>query len=107
MDGTVKSLRDAIVWVQGADEHELSVKTIFVRGPWAAEAEALVVQLDEESRPPADAEAAGHKYFLEASVAREVLDVLRSRPTKSSTDDACKLLIHYAENDAYPGWVYR
>jgi len=47
----MKSLRDAIVWVQGADEHELSMKTVFVRGPWVAEAEARVVQLDE-SRPP-------------------------------------------------------
>ena len=47
----------------------------------------------------------GHKYFLEASVARDVMDVLRSRPTPSSTDDACNLLIHYAENDAYPDWV--
>jgi hypothetical protein len=103
----MKSLRDAIVWLQGADEHELSMKTIFVRGPWAAEAEARLVQLDEESRPPADAEAGGHSYFLEASVAREVLDVLRSRPTKSSLDDACKLLVYYAENDAYPDWDYR
>jgi|GEM_PF-1375518 len=103
----MNSLRDVVMRLQGADENELSMKTICVDEPWTAQAEARVVQLDEESRLPADTQAGGHKYFLEASVAREVLDVLRSRPTKSSTEDACKLLIHYAENDAYPDWVYR
>jgi hypothetical protein len=103
----MKSLRDVVLWLQQAGGDELSMKTICLRKPWTDQAEARVVQLDEDSRLPPDAESDGHKYFLEASVAREVLDVLRSRPTPSSTEDACKLLLDYAENDAYPDWVYR
>lgn len=103
----MKSLRDVVLWLQAARGDELSMKTICLRKPWTAQAGARVVQLDEESRLPPDAQADGHMYFLEASVAREVLDVLRSRATPSSTDDACEVLIHYAENDAYPDWVYR
>ena len=102
----MKSLRDVVLWLQAAHGDELSMKTICLRKPWTAQAEARIVQLDEESRLPPDAQADGHKYFLEASVAREVLDVLRSRPTPSSTEDACKLLVYYAENDAYPDWAY-
>jgi hypothetical protein len=100
------SLLDVVRWLQGADESELSMKTVCLRYPWAADAQALVVELDEESRLPSGALTGGLKYFLEASVAREVVDVLRNRPRKSSPEDACKLLIHYAENDAYPDWVF-
>jgi hypothetical protein len=103
----MNSLRELASWLQSADDEQLSMKTICLRAPWNADAEARLVQVDSESRLPADALAEGMKYFLEASVAREVLDVLRARPTKSSTDDACRLLLHYAENDAYPDWVYK
>jgi hypothetical protein len=103
----MKSLRDVVLWLQVAGQDELSMKTICLKKPWSCEAEARVVPLDVESRLPTDAQVDGHKYFLEASVAREVLDVLRARPTPSTTDDACNLLIYYAENDAYPDWVYK
>jgi hypothetical protein len=103
----MNKLLDVVKWVQASDEGDLSMKTICVREPWTVDSETTVVKLDEESRLPTDALATGLKYFLEATVAREVLDVLRDRPTKSSTEDACHLLIHYAENDAYPEWVYR
>jgi hypothetical protein len=101
------SLREVVTWLQEADERQLSMRTLCLSEPWDAEAEARVVELDEDSRLPSDALAGGLKYFLEASVAREVLDMLRSRRTASSVEEACKLLIHYAENDAYPEWVYK
>ncbi len=103
----MESLRDVVLWLGGASQDELSMRTICLRGPWSCDSEALIVPLDEEGRLPADAQANGYKYFLEASVAREVLDVLQSRPTPSSSADACRLLVHYAENDAYPDWVYK
>lgn len=103
----MRVLSDVVSWVQQADARELSMKTICLREPWTARAEARVVALDEASRLPPDAIQGGYKYFLEASLAREVLDVLRNRPTPSSAEDAGKLLIHYAEHDAYPEWVYR
>jgi hypothetical protein len=103
----VMKVNDVVSWVRSAHERDLSMKTICVREPWTPEAEARVVAVDEQSRLPTDALADGYKYFLEASLAREVLEVLHDRPSPSSAEDACKLLIHYAENDAYPEWVYR
>lgn len=102
----MRVLSDLVSWIQRADARELSMQTICVREPWTADAEARVVGLDEESRLPPDALHGGFKYFLEASLAREVLDVLRNRSTPSSAEDACKLLIHYAAYDAYPEWVW-
>jgi hypothetical protein len=101
----MKLLLDVVAWIQEFDESALSMKTICVRKPWTAHAESCVVDLDEESRIPQDASTGGYEYFLEASVAREVLDVLRDRLSKFTTEDACRLLIYYAEKDAYPEWI--
>ena len=47
----------------------------------------------------------GFEYFLKVHVAKEVLEVLSGR--KASKDEKLRLLIFYAENDAYPDWVYK
>ena len=103
----MQSLLDIAAWILQADEVDLSMKTICARQPLTADSEATVVALDEESQLPATALAGGLKYFLEAYIAREVLAVLRKRSTNPTPEEACKLLIHYAENDAYPAWVYQ
>jgi|SRR5579864_1583828 len=103
----MQTLKDVVEWLEGAEKSEVAMKTICLRPPWTADAEARVVELDEEYRLPTDALSDGLRYFLETLVAQEVLDVLRNRPTKSTTDDACRLLLYYAENDAYPEWIYR
>jgi len=100
----MQTLRDVVKWLEGAEDSEISMKTICVRAPWTADAEARVVELDEESRIPPDALSDGLRYFLETAVAREVLDGLRNRRT-TTTEDACNLLLYYAENDAYPEWA--
>lgn len=97
------SLREIVSWVQSASEDELSMKTICVRAPWSADAKAQVFAVDNDGQLPPDALTEEMSYFLEAPLAKEVLEV-RDRPM--STEDACRLLIHYAENDAYPEWVY-
>jgi hypothetical protein len=101
----MQTLNDVVKWLEGAEKSEVSMKTICVREPWTADAEARVVETDEDGRIPQDALSDGLRYFLETTVAREVLDVLRDRPTKSATEDACNLLLYYAENDAYPEWA--
>lgn len=100
----MQTLRDVVKWLERAGESEVSMKTICLRAPWTADSEARVVELDEESRLPPDALSDGLKYFLEASVALEVLDGLRHRRI-ITTEDACNLLLYYAENDAYPEWA--
>ncbi len=102
----MQTLRDVVKWLESAEENYVSMKTICVRAPWTADAEARVVALDEESRLPPDALSHGLKYFLETEVELEVLDGLRNRRI-ISTEDACSLLLYYAENDAYPEWANR
>jgi len=43
-------------------------------------------------------------HFLEVDVANEVLEAIANR--QASPADRCDLLIYYAENDAYPNWIY-
>jgi hypothetical protein len=76
--------------------------TILARRPWSASSEAKVSSAGDVSR--ADAKKSGFEYFLEVHVAREVLEVFG--PRKANRDEKLRLLLHYAEHDAYPEWVY-
>ena len=100
----MQTLRDVVQWLERVEESELSMKTICLRPPWTADSEARVVEVDEGGRIPPVTLSDGLKYFLETDVAVEVLDWLRNRRA-ISTEDACHLLLYYAENDAYPEWA--
>lgn len=76
-----------------------------VRRPWDARSECVVAMPDENFGVPADVKEAGFSYFLEVFVASEVLEVLEGKP--STNDERVRLLIYYAENDAYPEWVHQ
>lgn len=79
-------------------------KVIFARKPWALDAEADIGVLDENLSVPGSMKSRGLEYFLEADVAKEVLEVFGDRdPT---VQEIRALLLFYAENDAYPEWVY-
>jgi hypothetical protein len=80
-------------------------RIICARRPWSALAESILAQPAENRSVPSDVKAAGFEYFLEVFVAREVLQVFGQKP--ATLDDKIRLLIHYAENDAYPEWVYQ
>jgi hypothetical protein len=100
----METLRDVVKWLERAEKNEVSMKTICLRPPWTADSEARVVEVDDENRIPTDTLSDGLKYFLETEVALEVLDGLRNRRIVT-TEDACNLLLYYAENDAYPEWA--
>lgn len=86
--------------------HELpDGECIFARKPWSATSEAVTAPLGENFQVPSDVVALGLDYFLEVHIAREVLEVFGDRP--ASSEEKLRLLIFYAENDAYPGWVYQ
>ena len=72
--------------------------------PWSATSLAEAVQLDEEFKPPVEAVAKGLVYFLEVHVANETLEVFAERPPTAIEE--LDLLIIYAENDAFPDWIY-
>jgi hypothetical protein len=74
--------------------------TIFVKRPWSASSEARVSPLDKHSGVLAKLKADGFEYFLEVHVAREALGVFEPHvPTRA---EKLRLLLYYAEHDAYP-----
>ena len=77
---------------------------IFARKPWALDADAEIGQLDTSLRVPVAMTNMGFDYFIEASVASEVLEVFGTH--KPTIEERRALLIYYAEHDAYPQWVY-
>jgi hypothetical protein len=80
-------------------------RVIFARKPWTLESEAEIAVFDADFRVPAEIGSRGLEYFLEVSIAIEALEVFGDRtPT---TDERRALLLYYAENDAYPEWVYQ
>lgn len=77
---------------------------IFAARPWSATSPAAVVLLDDAFTPPKEILEQGLTYFLEVHVAKEVLEVFGDRPP--TRVEKHNLIIFYAENDAYPDWVY-
>jgi hypothetical protein len=75
---------------------------IFAVEPWTPDSEAMLLR----SEPDGSVEKSNAlgKYFLEVLVAREVLETGEER--RLSDQDRLRLLIYYAENDAYPEWLY-
>ena len=80
------------------DEH-----MICARKPWSGLSDAVVTEPTEELGVPAKVREDGYEYFLEVFIAHEVLGVF-SEPR--GLDDQVRLLIHYAEHDAYPEWAF-
>lgn len=76
--------------------------TVCARRPWTGASAAVLVNLDGGPVPDHVREA-GYAYFLEVAVAREILEDLPGRPL--SADERLRLLVFYAENDAFPDWV--
>ena len=93
-------LQDALDHIDTLSDDDV----IFAKKPWRMDCEARIDQLDAESRVPAHLTAQGFAYFLEAVVAKEVLEVFEQRAV--SDEKKRTLVLFYAENDAYPDWVY-
>lgn len=78
---------------------------IFARKPWGPDSIAEVASLEANFDAPKEVSAQSLEYFLEVHVAKEVVEVFGER--KPSASEVERLLIFYAENDAYPDWVYK
>jgi hypothetical protein len=95
------TLADIVNQLNGAARDQI----ICVRRPWSALAESTLAQLDENLSVPSNVKAAGFEYFLEVFLARDVLQAFSDKC--AALDDKIRLLLFYAENDAYPDWVYQ
>ena len=76
---------------------------IFARKPWSTNTLATVGPLTDDFRVPAEV-GEEFEYFLEVYVAIEVLEVFGTR--QPNLQERRNLIFYYAENDAYPDWVY-
>ena len=85
------TLADAVAALESLDEEE----TIYASRPWAAMSACVVA--------PTGSKPAGFEYFLDAGTAREVLEALDVE--LRTPDNVLRLLMHYAEHDAYPRWL--
>lgn len=93
-------LQDALDQIDRLSDDQV----VFARKPWLLDSDAEIGMLDFDLHVPATVTSRGLDYFLEVSVAKEVLDVFGER--KPSSEQRRALLMYYAENDAYPQWVY-
>jgi hypothetical protein len=101
-------LRDVIQQLDTLPE-EATVFADRVGGHFTPESEAVCLELtEEESRTPigevAARRAPGKAYFLEVFVAREVLEGwVAMRGVKDlDPEEAARVVVHYAEHDAWP-----
>lgn len=77
---------------------------ICVQRPWSPAAKCIITRPSADFGVPTEVKEAGFAYFLEVSVARDVLRIFGDNvPTEN---EKMRVLIYYAENDAYPEWVY-
>ena len=88
------TLRDLVVALDDLDEDAV----IYTDGSSAA-AEAVVIRASDA----AEAKAAGLRYFLEVSLARDAVDVWSAwrDGAEPTTDDKLMAISYYAKNDAY------
>lgn len=93
-------LAEVIEHLEELDENAI----LCIRQPWTVTSECEVVAPDENLAVPKEIKAAGLAYFLEVHVAKEVVGVFKDKPV--TLDEKARLLLFYAENDAYPDWVY-
>lgn len=95
---TLGSILDSIEQLNADD-------VVFAEKPWRLDSRAEIGQLDQGFRVPRSIRAAGLDYFLEVALAKEVLEVFGATPPAAR--ERIDLLMFYAENDAYPEWVYQ
>lgn len=91
------TLRDALASIEEFDEEA----TIYAAKPWDPASTTAIAIEGEETADRAI--GGGLAYFLEVSVAKEVIEVWsewRSGRVPTS-DERCEAVIHYAVNDAY------
>ena len=77
---------------------------ICARRPFVLTTEAVIAQFTNELRVPIEVKVNGYEYFLESSGVEELLEMVGKK--LSSRETKAELVCYYAENDAYPSWLY-
>lgn len=81
--------------------HQLDPEqTIYAKAPWQTESEAVISAEAQGLPVPEQLARQGFSYFLEVSVAGEVIPDLSHVQPSFTLEQWCERLIRYAENDA-------
>jgi hypothetical protein len=92
----VKKLLQLVEQIGALDEDDV----IFARPEFSADSDAATYPLTADDRVPEEPKKLGLHYFLEVSIAREVLEGLTSGKSSMTLREQCERLIQYAINDA-------
>jgi hypothetical protein len=76
---------------------------IYAQIPFSAESRAMIVELDVDAYPQEDVNLQGFEMFLDTDTTNELLDVIHD--VQVSEDQLVELVLYYAENHDYPGWM--
>lgn len=90
-------LGEVISGLSGFDSED----TIYAAEPWTGQSAAMVARETGASGLPSEVSEIGMKYFLEISIAQEVVvERLASLDDKPTPSAVCQRVIEYAINDA-------
>jgi hypothetical protein len=93
------TLAEALDRIQSLGDEDI----VFAVRPWTLGTEAAIGLLDDEYGVPQAYKDRKLEYFLEASLAKELLADFHDRGfTKDQRRD---FLVYYAEHDAFPSWA--
>lgn len=96
------SLRSVLTTLPDIDDSLV----LCMRRPWGIDSECELVRPEQDGSVASHVSDRGLDYFLEMTVALEALEVFGDWHRAPTVDEQAKLLIHYAEHDAFPSWVY-
>lgn len=99
-DLSERNLQELITNLEQLDDDYI----ICAMKPWSPDASARLALPNANEAVPDDVKLCSFSYFLEVDIAKEVLEVFGEKPP--SVVEKVRLLIEYAETDAYPAWVY-
>lgn len=95
--GQVARLGDVIDRLSELDSED----TIYASEPWTEQSKAMVAREPDAGGLPPQASDGGMKYFLEVSIAQELVeDWLASLDEQPTPLAVCRCVIDYASNDA-------
>lgn len=89
-------LREILINSDGLDEFEV----IYAKRPWSLNSEACVVQYQPDEMVPRLLSEDCFEYFLETPLIKDIRKQIEDAGGSSS--DVLRILLYYAENDAFP-----
>ena len=95
------SLLDIVTSLSSVDDDGV----IIAKKPWTISSDAGIIKLNISEKIEVPQVYIGMEYFIEINVAKEVLGMPEAE--RISNEMKTELLIFYAENDAYPDWIYQ